>query len=115
MSAGEEGVKKEKTVYEVYSEEIGKITEISKNTLVDAVEHFGEEWVRDAIKVSVLQGHPKWPYIAKILDNWATYGRDAGKPSNSDAGVGIGGEKSRDPEKYFKGTYGHMVAGLKKT
>jgi DnaD/phage-associated family protein len=90
----------EKTVYEVYEGEIGRITEAVRNTLVDAIDHFTSDWVRDAIKEASLRQHRSWPYIQKILENWATEGRDAGKQV---AGPGD------DPGRFQKGRLGHTV------
>lgn len=67
---------KEKDVFILWDEEIGKITETVRNTLVDAVETYTEDCVRDAIKEAVRQNVRKWPYIQKILENWATKGRN---------------------------------------
>ncbi len=92
---------KEKDIFVLWEEEIGKITPTVRDTLIDAIEHFGEDWVRDAIKEASRSNKKDWRYIEGILKNWARDGKDVGPP---------GQRRDRDTGKYFKGKYGHMVS-----
>jgi len=92
----------EKDVFVLYEEEIGEITQVVRDTMVDAVEHFSDEWVRDAIKEASRSGKRNLRYIEGILKNWATNGRDF-KP------IKQGYIKSRDPEKFKQGLTGEII------
>jgi DnaD/phage-associated family protein len=95
----------EKDVFKIYDLEIGKITEAVRNAVIDAIENFTEDWVRDAILEASRANHKNWRYIEGILKNWSTKGRDVEKP----AGSKCNGKGRDDPGKYFQGKYGHMV------
>lgn len=73
------GPAKEIDIFVLYEQEIGEITELVRNTLIDAVEFYGEPWVRDAIKEAVRQGRRRWSYVEGILKNWKEEGGREGQ------------------------------------
>jgi len=63
------------SVYSVFENEIGTISRVMSQTLDSAIEEYGNQWVEDAIRESVLNGVRKWKYIEAILRRWKTDGR----------------------------------------
>jgi len=68
----------------------------------------GEETLRQALGSAVEHGallhstlNRSWRYIARILERWASEGKDSGKYKRD--------IKKDDPDKYIKGKYGHLV------
>lgn len=78
LSLSDKQVTGEKNVFKIYEDEkFGKITETTRNTLVDACETFTDDFVCDAMKEAVKQNKRSWAYVEGILKNWASEGRDA--------------------------------------
>lgn len=74
--------------------------------LIEWEEAYGSEDVVDAIKEAGSLGNQKVTvrYVETILLRWAEEGKGNGeKPRNR------GQPKEHDPEKYFKGKFGHLV------
>ena len=62
-----------------YEANIGAITAMVKDMLVDDLETYGLQLCLDAIVKAVEQNKRKWSYVRGILKNWWTDGRDNGK------------------------------------
>jgi len=87
-------------IFTMYEQNIGMLTPIIAEELRSAEREYPAEWVEEAFKEAVALNKRNWRYIARILENWATKGKD-GKPGRP--------AQREDPEKYFKGEYGHLV------
>ena len=99
LSSEKTGEEREKTVYEIYREEkFGEVTPVVTAALEDAVEKFGEDTVVEAMRESSLHGHANLAYLQGVLKNWESGNKKPG-----------GNGRNRDPDKYRKGKYGHMV------
>jgi DnaD/phage-associated family protein len=95
-----------KNPFQLWTDEgFGKLTVFEAEFLKDAIEHYTEEWVADALKEAVVQGHKKWVYVEAILKNWAENGRDVGPPVKA----GAGHVKENNPEKFARGKFGYMT------
>ena len=88
-------------IFTLYEQNIGMLTPMIADELRDAEKVYPQTWIRDAIKEAVSHNKRNWKYIAKILEHWATEGKDDGTYR--------GDSKKTDPDKYIKGQYGHMV------
>ena len=88
-------------IFTLYEQNIGMLTPMIKEELIDALKVYPESWVRDAIREAVNQNIRKNSYILAILERWKTEGRDDGTYR--------GDTKKADPDKYVKGKYGHIV------
>jgi DnaD/phage-associated family protein len=88
-------------IFTLYEQNIGMLTPMIADELRDAEQLYPQTWIREAIKEAVSHNKRNWKYIAKILENWATEGKDDGTYR--------GDSKKTDPDKYIKGKYGHMV------
>ena len=88
-------------IFALYEENIGMLTPMIADELLEAEKHYPEDWIRDAIKEAVNRNVRKWSYISVILERWSVEGKDSGTPKRD--------SKKTDPDKYIKGKYGHIV------
>lgn len=94
------------TVFRLYEQNIGLLTPLIAERLVDALETYPAEWIADAVAEAVSYNRRSWRYINRILENWAATGR-------GDAGSGDGpyethrrsDSRNLDPDQYKHGRY----------
>ena len=89
-------------IYSLYEQNIGMITPMVSDKLKEAEESYPAEWIQEAFKEAVLNNKRNWKYIERILERWAIEGKDDGKS-------GRYSKKERDPNRFVRGKYGHMV------
>lgn len=87
-------------IFVLYERNIGMLTPFIADQLRDAEETYPAEWIEDAFRIAVEQNVRKWAYVRRILERWATEGRDDG----TDREV-----SEEDPERYVKGPYADYV------
>jgi DNA replication protein len=89
------------SIYTVFEQNIGLVTPIVADQLVDALERFPEAWIIEAITEAVNYNRRNWRYIQRILENWATEGRT--DEANR-------GDSARDLNraKHLRGKYAHL-------
>lgn len=89
------------SIFTLYEQNVGLVTPIIADRLVEAIERYPELWVEDAIEEAVAYNRRNWRYIQRILENWASEGRtdetDRGDPS-----------RDRNREKHLRGKYAHL-------
>jgi DNA replication protein len=88
-------------IFALYEQNIGMITPIIAEELKEAEKLYPPQWIEEAFKEAVTLNKRSWKYIARILERWASEGKDSGEHRRS--------IKKIDPDKYIKGKYGHMV------
>jgi len=93
-----------KDIYSLYEQNIGMLTPLIAEQLLEAEKLYPADWIESAFKEAVALNKRSWKYIQRILERWAIEGKDDGQ-SGRDT------EKERDREKYIRGKYGHMVKG----
>jgi DNA replication protein len=91
-------------IFNLYEHNIGMLTPLIAEQLKEAEGLYPADWIESAFKEAVALNKRSWKYILRILERWATEGKDDGQ-SGRDT------EKERDREKYIRGKYGHMVKG----
>lgn len=62
-------------VFRLYEQNIGFLTPLIADHLVDALETYPSDWIEDAIAESVAYNRRSWRYIQRILENWTERGR----------------------------------------
>lgn len=62
-------------IFRRYEQNIGLLTPLVADQIVDAMERFPQEWIEDAIAEAVSYNRRNWRYIQRILDAWAVNGR----------------------------------------
>ncbi len=87
-------------VFRLYEQNIGLVTPIIADRLVEALELYPQSWIEDAIEASVSYNRRNWRYIQRILETWATEGRshEANRRNQSSSG-------DLDPERHLSGEY----------
>jgi DnaD/phage-associated family protein len=66
-------------VFRLYEQNIGLLTPLIADHLVDALETYPADWIEDAIAEAVGYNRRSWRYIQRILEKWAADGRTAGE------------------------------------
>ncbi len=89
-------------IFKLYEENIGMLTPMIGEQLKEAEALYLAEWIEDAFKEAVSHNKRSWRYILAILERWGREGKDSGQREKP-------GKGEVDPEKYFKGRYGHLV------
>lgn len=88
-------------IFTLYEQNIGMLTPMIADELRDAEKNYPADWIRDAIKESVLHNKRNIKYMLKILETWSVEGRGDGTYQRD--------SKKTDPDRFIKGKYGHMV------
>jgi DNA replication protein len=89
-------------VFALYEKNIGLLTPMIAEELKEAERLYPVSWIEEAFKEATSLNKRSWRYIARILERWSIEGKDSGEP-------GRGTKKPRDPDRYVKGKYGHLV------
>jgi DnaD/phage-associated family protein len=88
-------------IFALYEQNIGMITPIIAEELKEAEKLYPPQWIEEAFKEAVTLNKRSWKYIARILERWASEGKDSGEYKRDIQKDG--------PDKYIKGRYGHLV------
>jgi DNA replication protein len=79
------------SILALYEQNIGLITPMLVDELQEAEERYPAGWIEDAMREAVRANARSWRYIRKVLERWATHGRQDA-PDRS--------ERPIDVEKY---------------
>jgi len=88
-------------IFALYEQNIGIITPMIAEELKEAEKLYQPQWIDEAFKEAVRMNKRSWKYIARILERWASEGKESGEHRK--------GTKEGGPDKYFRGKYGHLV------
>jgi DNA replication protein len=88
-------------IFVLYEQNIGMMTPMIAEELKEAEKLYPGGWIEEAFREAVELNKRSWRYIARILERWATEGKDSGEHRQ--------GTKAGGPDKYIKGKYGHRV------
>jgi DnaD/phage-associated family protein len=86
------------TIFALYEQNVGLVTPIIADRLVEALERYPERWIEDAIAEAVNYNRRSWRYIQRILENWATEGRNDETDWRS-------ASRDQNREKHLRGKY----------
>jgi len=89
------------SIFTLYEQNVGLVTPIIADRIVEAIERYPEAWVEDAIEEAVAYNRRNWRYIQRILENWASEGR------TDEANRG-GPTRDLNREKHLRGKYAHL-------
>jgi DNA replication protein len=93
-------------VFRLYEQNIGLLTPLIADHLVDALETYPVEWIEDAIAEAVAYNRRSWRYAQRILEKWASDGRGpGGSGERSDETNRRGDSGHLDPDQYKHGRY----------
>jgi DnaD/phage-associated family protein len=88
-------------IFALYEQNIGIITPMIAEELKEADKLYPPQWIVEAFKEAVTLNKRSWKYIVRILERWASEGKDVGEYRRD--------IKKDGPDKYIKGRYGHLV------
>jgi len=88
-------------IFALYEQNVGIITPMIAEELKEAEKLYPPQWIEEAFKEAVTLNKRSWKYIARILERWASEGKDSGEHRRD--------IKKDGPDKYIKGRYGHLV------
>lgn len=88
-------------IFTLYEDNIGLLGPMVSEELKDAQKLYPQSWIADAIKEAAALNKRSIRYIIRILERWATEGRDDGTHRRD--------TKKDEHEKYSGQRYGHMV------
>jgi DnaD/phage-associated family protein len=88
-------------IFALYEQNIGMITPMIAEELKEAEKIYPPQWIEEAFKEAATLNKRSWKYIARILERWASEGKDSGEYKRD--------IKKDDPDKYIKGKYGRFV------
>lgn len=77
--------KDSKNIFALYENNIGPITTVSKDILLEAEKEYPTDWIFDAVKLAVENNKRNWKYCEAILKRWKTDGKDSGKKEQASA------------------------------
>ena len=63
-------------IFSLYEQNIGLLTPLMADTLMDAEKSYPLEWIEEAMKIAVERNARNWRYIDAILSKWKEKGRD---------------------------------------
>ncbi len=84
-------------IFRLYEQNVGLLTPIIADQLIDASERYPLDWIEDAFEEAVGYNKRNWRYIRAILEKWATEGRGRADAQHRGHPQGAG---TFDPEKY---------------
>ena len=64
-------------IFVLYEQNIGPLTPLLAEQLQDAEKDYPASWIEDAFKEAAELNKRSWRYVQRILERWATEGRDA--------------------------------------
>lgn len=83
----------------LYEQNIGLVTPMLVDELREAEERYPREWIEEAMREAVRANARSWRYISKVLERWATNGRQDA-PDRA--------QRPIDIEKYTNGQFGGL-------
>jgi DNA replication protein len=90
-------------VFRLYEQNIGVVTPLIADQLVEAIELYPDGWIEEAINEAVSLNRRNWRYIQRILQRWATEGRGDETYRRNQGAAGF-----VQPEKYLRGKYSSL-------
>jgi DnaD/phage-associated family protein len=66
-------------IFELYEQNIGLLQPLIAEELKEAAQTYPADWVEDAFRIAIENNARNWKYIRRILERWASEGKDDGK------------------------------------
>jgi DnaD/phage-associated family protein len=89
------------SVLSLYEQNIGLVTPILLDELREAEERYPYAWIEEAIREAVRANARSWRYVKKVLERWATDGRQHAPDQ-------AGRQRPIDIEQYTGGAFGGL-------
>jgi DnaD/phage-associated family protein len=101
-------------VFDLFQDNIHPITgQIETDTLIDLLDHYGEQWLTEAIRETALNNGHSVKYIKSILEAWERNGFKAEKPERSKTNDrGLQGTRRKNQRKQGEGEHSESFKQL---
>lgn len=66
-------------IFILYEQNIGLLQPIIAEELQEAERTYPQEWIEEAFRIAVERNVRNWKYVRRILERWATEGKDEGR------------------------------------
>lgn len=90
-----------RNIFSLYEQNIGLLTPLIAEDLKEAEKLYPASWIEDAFRESVRANKRNWRYISRILERWASRGKDYGTTRQSP-------EEDISPKEYIQ-KYRHLT------
>lgn len=87
-------------IFVLYEQNIGPLTPLLAEELMEAEETYPAAWIEDAFRESVELNKRSWRYIVRILERWAAEGREDETSRRGD---------ERDRRRFIEGDYADYI------
>jgi DnaD/phage-associated family protein len=87
-------------IFVLYEQNIGVLTQLMSEELMEAEDTYPAEWIEDAIREAVELNKRSWRYVQRILERWAAEGKDDETSRRSDEG---------DRRRFIEGEYADYI------
>ncbi|MGD8624866.1 MAG: DnaD domain protein, partial [Anaerolineae bacterium] len=87
-------------IFVLYEQNIGPLTPLLSEELMEAEETYPADWIRDAFREAVELNKRSWRYVQRILERWAAEGREDEKTRRGD---------ERDRRRFIEGEYADYI------
>lgn len=76
-------VRERPNIFALYEQNVGLLQPIIAEELQEAERTYPQQWIEDAFRIAIENNVRNWKYIRRILERWATEGKDAGRDGTS--------------------------------
>jgi DNA replication protein len=87
-------------IFALYEQNVGPLTPLLAEELQEAEDSYPASWIEDAFREAVELNKRSWRYIQRILERWATEGKDDETARRSREG---------DPRRFIEGKYADYI------
>jgi DnaD/phage-associated family protein len=87
-------------IFQLYEANIGPLTPLISETLLEAEEQYPAKWIEEAIQIAVENNVRKWKYIEAILERWNKEGKDERQVQR---------DSEKDRRKYIEGEFSDLI------
>ncbi len=92
-------VEERPNIFTLYEQNVGPLTAMISEDLVEAESEFPAAWIEDAFHEAVKANKRNWKYIYAILHRWQKEGKDEVDRR----------DRETDPRRYTEGKFGHLI------
>lgn len=87
-------------IFHLYEENIGPITPLIRDALLEAEGQYSAYWIEEAIEIATTNNARSWNYINAILERWYKEGKDERQVQR---------DSEKDRRKYIEGDYADFI------
>jgi DNA replication protein len=87
-------------IFVLYEQNIGLLQPLLADELRDAERTYPADWIEESFRIATENNVRRWSYVRRILERWATEGKDDGTGRR---------DTEADRKRYIKGEYGEYI------